>query len=201
MDLLCYPLPKVPPKIEVRRCIFILNYFNIEVVLYLLNGFQNCTVTYYLCSTGTSNDPTKTMMETSTGSTTTEVNQPCEDKKLSNLSSTEAMEEGGWIFSVELPEHSRYAGRCGTDTWFGHTGDWGKGSVSACFKGNGNATLIFGNCWYYYEVDVYLNHRQISTAYGNETRKEVHFHFTRGDNLRLEEAGALIKFHSLHISC
>ena len=111
------------------------------------------------------------------------------------------MKEGGWIFSVTRPEHSKYANRCGADTWFGHTSGWSKGSVSAIFKGNGNATLIFGNSWSDHEVDVYLNHRKLSTAHGNEKRKEVHFKFTRGDKLRLEEAGALIKFHSLHISC
>ena len=120
---------------------------------------------------------------------------------LSNVASRPAMEENGWEFRVSHWDESEYVDICGNDTWFGFFLAHGKGSVSTNFKGSGFGILKFGNCWAHNEVEVYLNNYQISYAFGNVTRKEIQFHFSPGDKLQVTEVGAIIKLHSLSITC
>ena len=118
-----------------------------------------------------------------------------------DITSKETMEENGWIFSVTKHKQEKYVSYCGDTSWFGHSSQWNEGSVSAKFKGNGNAKLIFGNCWSAHNVNVYLNQNQLANASGDENSKEVLFNFTGGDVLKITEDGAIIKLHSLSISC
>ena len=48
---------------------------------------------------------------------------------------------------------------------------------------------------------VHLNQQKLSFASGGQTRKEVKFSFIKGDTLRLQEDGAIIKIYSLEIKC
>ena len=118
-----------------------------------------------------------------------------------NVASRPAMEENGWEFRVSQWDKSELVDICGNDTWYGYYGGDGRGSVSANFKGSGFGILIFGNCWYNNEVAVYLNNYKISYVLGNVTRKEIQFHFSPGDKLQVMEDGAIIKLHSLSITC
>ena len=111
------------------------------------------------------------------------------------------MEQNGWIFHVSHSDMILHEGRCGNNGWFGFYSGRSVGSISAYFKGSGTAMLIYENCWIDNEVAVYLNCKKISSADGNKTRNELSFNFTSGDTLRIEEDGAIIKLHSLTISC
>ena len=125
----------------------------------------------------------------------------CPDIGFSNVQSRLEMEENGWIFHVSHSDMVFHGERCGNNGWFGFYSGRSVGSISAHFKGSGTAMLIYGNCWIHNVVAVYLNHHKISLAYGNETHKEISFNFISGDMLRVEEDGAIIKLHSLTISC
>ena len=120
---------------------------------------------------------------------------------LNNVASRPAMEENGWEFHVSQWDKREFDDICGNDTWYGFYWGNGKGSVSANFKGSGFGILTFGNCWTHNEVEVYLNHFKISYARGNVMRKEIQFHFYPGDKLLVTEVGAIIKLHSLSITC
>ena len=120
---------------------------------------------------------------------------------LTNVASRPAMEENGWEFRVSHWGKSEYVDICGNDTWYRFYGGHGRGGVSTNFKGSGIGILIFGNCWTHNEVTVYLNYYKISYAIGNVTRKEIQFHFSPGDKLEVMEEGAIIKLHSLSITC
>ena len=110
------------------------------------------------------------------------------------------MEENGWIFYVSHSDMLLHGDICGSNGWFGFYSGTSVGSILAIFKGSGTAKLIYGNCWGDNEVAVYLNHNKISSTYGNVT-KEISFNFIYGNTLRIVEAGAIIKLHSLTISC
>ena len=120
---------------------------------------------------------------------------------LTNVESRSAMEENGWEFHVSHWGKSQFLDICGNDTWYGFYRGYGRGTVSTIFKGSGVGILTFGNCWDHNEVVVYLNNYKISYAFGNEKRKKVHFRFSPGDQLQIEEYGAIIKLHSLSITC
>ena len=94
------------------------------------------------------------------------------------------------------------ASTCEKDSWFGLNSGHREGSVSAVFKGTGNATLNFGNCWssLSHKVRVYINGIVIATATGNEFTKEVNFAFSKGDTMKIEEDGAIIKLNSFTIT-
>ena len=128
-------------------------------------------------------------------------NNHCKDSKLNDTSSKENMEQNGWIFDITKHKQDKYIVHCGDDSWFGHSAYWEEGSVSATFKGSGAADLVYGNCWMNHNVDVYLNQQKISFASGGQTRKEVTFSFVKGDILKLQEDGAIIKIYSLEIKC
>ena len=131
----------------------------------------------------------------------TEIGTRCPDIGVSNIKSRSDMEENGWTFHLSHSDMVLHGDRCGNNGWFGFYSGSSVGSISAYFKGRGTARLIFGNCWIDNEVAVYLNHKKISFAYGNETRQETYFNFISGDTLRIVEDGAIIKLHSLTISC
>ena len=120
---------------------------------------------------------------------------------LTNVESRPAMEKNGWEFQVSHWDKSEFVDICGNDTWYGFYGGNYQGSVSTNFKGSGFGILQFGNCWSNNEVAVYLNNYKIAYALGNVARKEVKFHFSPGDNLKITEDGAIIKLHSLSITC
>ena len=126
---------------------------------------------------------------------------PCPDIGLSNVKSRSAMEENGWIFHVSHSDMLLHGDMCGNNGWVGFYSGSSVGSVSAIFKESGTARLIYGNCWSDNEVSVYLNHKKISSAYGNEIEEEIAFNFISGDILRIVEDGAIIKLHSLTILC
>ena len=127
--------------------------------------------------------------------------RPCPDLGLSNVKSRSAMEENGWIFHVSHSDMLLHGDICGKNGWFGFYSGTSVGSISATFQGSGTAKLIYGNCWSDREVAVYLNHKKISSAYGNETKQEISFNFIPGDQLQIEEDDPIIKLYSLTISC
>ena len=120
---------------------------------------------------------------------------------LTNVVSRFAMEENGWEFRVLQWGKGEFVDICGNDTWYGFYAGYGRGTVSTIFKGRGFGILEFGNCWTHNEVEVYLNDYKISYALGNVTRKKIQFHFFPGDKLQVAEDGAIIKLHSLSITC
>ena len=125
----------------------------------------------------------------------------CPDIRLGNVRSGSELKENGWIFHVSHSDMQLYGDRCGKNGWFGFYSGNLVGSVAALLTGSGMAKLIYGNCWIDNEVSVYLNYYKISTAHGNETKKQISFNFTAGDTLRIEEDGAIIKLHNLTVSC
>ena len=125
----------------------------------------------------------------------------CPDKALTNVVSREAMEENGWEFHISHWDKTKFADICGTDTWYGFYNGDAFGSISANFNGRGFGILQFGNCWAHKEVSVYLNGNKIGYALGNVKRKEIQFHFEPVDKLKVAEDGAIIKLHSLSITC
>ena len=136
------------------------------------------------------------------GATTRSDTHACPDEALTQLGNKTVMEANGWTFVTSHHDMVWYASTCGTDSWYGLHAGHTKGSVSAVFKGSGNATLSFGNCWHVrsYSVKAYLNRRVISTAIGN-VFTNVSFTFIKGDTLKIEEDGAIIKLKSLAITC
>ena len=111
------------------------------------------------------------------------------------------MEAKGWMFDITADMKSAYAKACGTDTWYGFTGGWDTGTISATFSGSGTATLDYGNCLRSGEVKVHLNGEIISTASKSTPSKQIIFGYSPGDVLSLEEDYAIIKVNSLKLSC
>ena len=130
-----------------------------------------------------------------------EICDPCPDMELSNVESRASMEENGWRFRVSHSDMSLHGDICGNTGWFGFYSGTSVGGIYAIFKGSGTASLIYGNCWTDNKVDVYLDHNKLSSAYGNQTKLETSFNFVSGDKLQIQEDGAIIKLHSLTISC
>ena len=110
------------------------------------------------------------------------------------------MEKGGWVFNVDSSKNRYWEGRCGKDTWYGLTSGAANGYVQATFDGSGKGTLNYGNCYEYGWVRVYLNNVMISQANANIKNKMVDFQFSKGDVLKIAEAG-IIKLNSLKIDC
>ena len=125
----------------------------------------------------------------------------CSDMDLTNMSSRSVMEKNGWKFYVSPWGQKDFIDICGNDTWYGFYRGSGKGIVSTRFEGSGIGTLNFGNCWNHNEVAVYLNNYKISYAVGGMSKKEIQFRFFPGDKLQVTEDGAIIKLHSLSITC
>ena len=113
------------------------------------------------------------------------------------------MEKNGWKFNTSHHDMKWQKENCGDGSWFGLHAGFNEGSVSAVFKGSGNANLTFGNCWSspMYKVTVLLNDQVLEAAKGNELKKSVAFSFNQGDRLIVREDGAIIKLNSLDITC
>ena len=111
------------------------------------------------------------------------------------------MEENGWIFHVSHSDMTLYGDICGNDGWFGFYVGSNTGTIYTTFKGSGTARLIYGNCWNKNEVYVTINGEKISSVYGKDTKKEIVVNFISGDLIRVVEKSAIIKLHSLTISC
>ena len=111
------------------------------------------------------------------------------------------LDENGWVVHVSHSDMSLHGDICGNDGWFGFYSGSRTGFIQAMFKGSGTARLLYGNCWNKNKVSVFLNNEKISSAYGKETEVEVSFNFIAGDIIRIVEDGAIIKLHSLTISC
>ena len=118
------------------------------------------------------------------------------------------MQKNGWTINannkrvqIRLGIFEDYSNQCGRETWFGY--NWGPavGWVKTTFRGNGVATLNFGNCYKYGEVIVYLNENEIAKAYNNTPKVETNFEYNKGDVLSIKEVDtAIIKLNSLKLS-
>ena len=95
-------------------------------------------------------------------------------------------------------------------TFFGYKNYREIGSISADFKGEGNATLNFGNCNRYGETKVFLNNVLISSAAANQNSRVVNFEYKPKDTLKLEEVNqrsqgvkdqGIIKINALQLRC
>ena len=110
------------------------------------------------------------------------------------------MQRNGWIIDVKKSMDPRYFDTCGKETWFGYNPGSSVGSVKTRFRGNGAATLNFGNCYKQGEVIVYLNENEISRAYNNTPKVETNFEYNKGDVLSIKEVDtAIIKLNSLKL--
>ena len=126
------------------------------------------------------------------------------DLSLGDISSEESMMKNGWKVDVRFSNtddwNSEYPVNCGKQTFYGYHGDHRVGSVSATFKGQGNATLIFGNCYKTGFVEVLLNQERLGQA-NHEKYKTIAFTYQRGDVLTIREVNtAIIKLYYFGIS-
>ena len=130
------------------------------------------------------------------------------DKKLEDLSSKKVMQKNGWTINADnKPERywngnirTDYSNQCGRETWFGYNYGPTVGWVKTTFRGNGVATLNFGNCNIKGEVIVYLNENEIAKAYNNTPKVETNFEYNKGDVLSIKEVDtAIIKLNSLKL--
>ena len=114
------------------------------------------------------------------------------------------MIRNGWKVDVGYSStndwSTEYSMNCGTQTFYGYHGDHKVGSVSATFKGTGNATLIFGNCYKEGFVEVLLNNEQLEQA-NQEKYKTIAFNYNPGDVLKIREVNtAIIKLYYFGIT-
>lgn len=115
------------------------------------------------------------------------------------------MLRNGWKVDVGYSstndiKSSEYSNICGTQTFYGYHEDDKVGSVSAKFKGNGNATLIFGNCHKEGFVEVLLNNQQLGQA-KQKKYKTIAFSYYPGDVLKIREVNtAIIKLYYFGIT-
>ena len=125
----------------------------------------------------------------------------CEDAKLQNVKTRDAMTRGGWVLNVDSDQNG-YSNRCGSGTFWGYVLNSRIGSVYATFKGSGNATFNFGNCWYDGITNVDLNNVNIGMAKANEISTIVEFNYKPGYILNIrEERTGIIKINSLYLDC
>ena len=128
----------------------------------------------------------------------------CPDQGLENVKNTEEMISAGWKLKdieVDPIKKSKYTRYCGTETFWGYKYGKPVGKITYSFKGDGKATLKFGNCYKGGRANVYLNKTFLAstTRYENKT---IHFDYKPGDTLMVEETGAgIFIIHSLKISC
>ena len=114
------------------------------------------------------------------------------------------MKNGGWIDNG-IESGIDYAFTCGGyETFWGYhntntrTKHSDIGYVKASFKGSGNGTLDFGNCYNKGKTIVYLNNQSIAEA-GPFRTSEVHFNYKKGDVLKITEDCAIIKINSFKL--
>ena len=126
---------------------------------------------------------------------------PCPDSGLQNVQNRVAMTQAGWILMVD-PDQTGYISNCGTSSFWGYKVGSPVGKVSATFKGYGNATLNFGNCYSSGSTYVYLNNIRIGSASANQNSIKVNFAYKPHDILRLEEVGTgIVKINALQLRC
>ena len=114
------------------------------------------------------------------------------------------MKENGWSFDLI---HSRYDGankrllrNCAAS--HGYSPDHDVGRLTATFKGQGTATLIYANCEIQGEVKVFLNDREIDSTTTKGLKKTKVFSVKRGDTLKIEDHNhAIFQIYSLTIIC
>ena len=128
----------------------------------------------------------------------------CADILLGDISSEKNMKNNGWAVDVRFSNthewNAEYTENCGNHTFYGYHGDELVGSVRTAFKGSGNATLIFGNCYKTGSVEVLLNTDRLGSA-SQEKYKTVSFSYKRGDILTIREINtAIIKLYYFGIS-
>ena len=116
------------------------------------------------------------------------------------------MRSNGWVIDVNNADNPRkngiYTTLCGASSFWGYKFGLPVGRVSTTFKGSGKASLSFGECWFTGTTKVYLNNRQIGIASSRKLGVVVHFEYTQGDILKLEEEGAgIIKIDTLRLKC
>ena len=116
------------------------------------------------------------------------------------------MSSSGWVIDVNNADNAKnngiYQKLCGTSTFWGYKFGGPVGRVTAVFRGSGKASLSFGECWFRGTTKVYLNNRQIGIATTRKVSVVVHFDYTPGDTLKLEEEGAgIIKINYLKLTC
>ena len=114
------------------------------------------------------------------------------------------MIKNGWNVDIGYSNtndwSSEYPINCGAQTFYGYHGDQKVGSVSTVFKGSGNATLIFGNCYKEGYVEVLLNEKQLMQA-NQEKYKTLAFNYNPGDELKIREVNtAIIKLYYFGIT-
>ena len=128
----------------------------------------------------------------------------CPDQGLENVKNMEEMVSAGWNLKdieVDPIKKSKYTRYCGTETFWGYKYGKPVGKITYSFKGDGKATLKFGNCYKGGRAKVYLNKNLLdsTTRYKNKT---IHFEYKQGDTLMVKETGAgIFIIHSLKISC
>ena len=128
----------------------------------------------------------------------------CPDQGLENVKNMEEMISAGWnLKDIELDpiKKSKYTKYCGTETFWGYKYGKPVGKITYNFKGDGKATLKFGNCYKRGRANVYLNKTFLAstTRYENKT---IHFEYKSGDTLMVEETGTgIFIIRSMKISC
>ena len=123
----------------------------------------------------------------------------CSDTDLGFLSSKSVMEGNGWNVDVEYSNENDWNSieNCSLVTFYGYSPNEIVGTVSANFKGSGEATLAYGNCFRTGYVLVSLNDLELGRVDSN-SRANVTFDFSEGDILRIEEfESARIKLYRL----
>ena len=116
------------------------------------------------------------------------------------------MKHAGWNLGVDAWQnnYAPVAAKCRRGTnWFGYSGGTKVGTVSTILKGNGEATLDFGNCWDQGVVKVYLNDKVVASAHKSNPSKTVSFNFHNGDFLRLRDEGqnSVIAINDITFRC
>ena len=137
----------------------------------------------------------------------------CEDGRLSDLTSKQAMESNGWAFvgftHTDMNSNRHIKATCETspNTWYGYCKKTCNSSVSAIFQDeDGTATLGYGQCWRgsnskRVTVEVTLNGLLIDRAIYNQSSKTVTFPYQKGDVLEIKENYGIIKLNFLQVGC
>ena len=114
------------------------------------------------------------------------------------------MSLAGWNLNgvrTTIEERGKGTRICGLDTFWGYNYGNDVGKISYIFKGDGKATLDFGNCHTKGTTKVYLNKDRIGSATRIEN-KQINFTYTPGDTLRIEEVNmGIFIIRALKISC
>jgi hypothetical protein len=125
------------------------------------------------------------------------------DEHFAKLTSESVMVKNGWSADLDYSNgndwNKAHERDCSTATFYGYRGGNLVGSVSANFKGSGQGTLSYGNCYKTGYVMVSMNGVEIGRSTTN-SQDLVKFQYRRGDVLKIEEFDtAIIKLYSLDL--